>query len=185
MKVPLFLSRGNNLRDFCILAEMTIAMEKHKIILTRGIQGSGKSTWAKEWVAEKPTERVRWNNDDYRRMLGVYWVPKRETLVNEAKNNFIVDAMTHGYDIVIDNMNLSTREVDSCKNLIKSHNVLLEAVDHGYEYSIEYKDFVDVTLEECIRRDSLRENPIGEKVIRATYKRHKDRIAEILKNENE
>lgn len=156
-------------------------MENHKIILTRGIQGSGKSTWTKEWVAEKPTERVRWNNDDYRKMLGVYWVPKREPLVNDARINFIVDAMAHGYDIVIDNMNLSTKEEMACINLIKSHNELLNAV--GYDYTIEYKDFVNITLEECIRRDSLRENPIGEKVIRETYERHKDRIAEILKNE--
>lgn len=156
-------------------------MENHKIILTRGIQGSGKSTWAKEWVAEKPTERVRWNNDDYRKMLGVYWVPKREPLVNDARINFIVDAMTHGYDIVIDNMNLSIKEENACESLIKSHNELLNVV--GYDYSIEYKDFVNITLEECIRRDSLRENPIGEKVIRETYERHKDRIAEILKNE--
>ena len=35
-----------------------------KIILTRGIQGSGKSTWAKAWVAEDPEHRIRINNDD-------------------------------------------------------------------------------------------------------------------------
>lgn len=34
-----------------------------KIILCRGIQGSGKTTWAKQWVLEKPTERVRINKE--------------------------------------------------------------------------------------------------------------------------
>lgn len=45
-------------------------MADHKIILTRGIQGSGKSTWAKKWCEEEPLKRIRWNNDDFRRMMG-------------------------------------------------------------------------------------------------------------------
>ena len=36
----------------------------NKIILTQGIQGSGKTTWAKAWVAEDPEHRIRINNDD-------------------------------------------------------------------------------------------------------------------------
>lgn len=47
-------------------------MADHKIILTRGIQGSGKSTWAKKWCEEEPLKRIRWNNDDFRRMMGKY-----------------------------------------------------------------------------------------------------------------
>lgn len=44
-----------------------------KIILCRGIQGSGKTTWAKQWVLEDPEHRVRFNNDDdVRNMLGKY-----------------------------------------------------------------------------------------------------------------
>ena len=43
-----------------------------KIILCRGIQGSGKSTWAKQWALEDPEHRVRFNNDDIRNMLGKY-----------------------------------------------------------------------------------------------------------------
>lgn len=52
-----------------------------KIILCRGIQGLGKTTWAKQWVLEDPEHRVRFNNDDIRNMLGKYWVPSREHLV--------------------------------------------------------------------------------------------------------
>lgn len=52
-----------------------------KIILCRGIQGSGKTTWAKQWVLEDPEHRVRFNNDDIRNMLGKYWVPSREEIV--------------------------------------------------------------------------------------------------------
>ena len=55
-------------------------MEKRKLILCRGIQASGKSTWAKAWAKEDPEHRVRFNNDDIRNMLGEYWVPNREGL---------------------------------------------------------------------------------------------------------
>lgn len=43
-----------------------------KIILCRGIQCSGKTTWAKQWTLEDPEHRVRFNNDDVRNMLGKY-----------------------------------------------------------------------------------------------------------------
>lgn len=32
-----------------------------KLILCRGIQGSGKTTWAKQWVLEDPEHRVRFS----------------------------------------------------------------------------------------------------------------------------
>ena len=116
-----------------------------KIILTRGIPGSGKSTWAKKWVEEDPTQRVRWNNDDFRRMLGLYWVPERETLVSIVMSDFIYYAMTLGYDIVIDNMNLNKKYWDFIQDQINSLNK---------RYTLEFKDFFDVSLEECIERDS-------------------------------
>lgn len=63
-----------------------------KIILCRGIQGSGKTTWAKQWVLEDPEHRVRFNNDDIRNMLGKYWVPSREPIITTMKNSFISGA---------------------------------------------------------------------------------------------
>ena len=56
-------------------------MDKRVLIICRGIQGSGKSTWAKQWCHEDPEHRVRFNNDDIRNMLGDYWVPNREKLL--------------------------------------------------------------------------------------------------------
>lgn len=84
-----------------------------KIILCRGIQGSGKTTWAKQWVLEDPEHRVRFNNDDIRNMLGKYWVPSREPIVTTMKNSFISGAAIFRMDVVIDNMNLNSKELDS------------------------------------------------------------------------
>lgn len=137
-----------------------------KLILCRGIQGSGKTTWAKQWVLEDPEHRVRFNNDDIRNMLGKYWVPNRENLVSNIKKDFMVSAMEFGYDIVIDNMNLNPKEVEYYENLVDS------VLGYANCYSLEYKDFF-IPLEVCIERDSKRENPIGEGVIRKTYERYK------------
>lgn len=137
-----------------------------KIILCRGIQGSGKSTWAKQWVLEDPEHRVRFNNDDIRNMLGKYWVPSREKIVTEIKKDFMINAMELGYDIVIDNMNLNSNEVTYYKDLAASTSRLISP------YIVEFKDFF-IPLEVCIERDSKRENPVGEEIIRATYERYK------------
>ena len=143
-------------------------MEKKKLILTRGIQGSGKSTWARQWVEEDPENRVRINNDDIRNMLGKYWVTSRENLVSSIKKNMAEEAINRGYDIVVDNMNLNPKEILFWKDMVKMANMDPD----GYQYEIEFKDFF-IPLEECIRRDAMRPNPIGEKVIRETWKRYK------------
>ena len=85
--------------------------------------------------------------------------------------------MLEGYDIIIDNMNLNNREVEFYQAVVKVHNDLVEQYrkndpDAGFKYEIEFKDFF-IPLEECIKRDSLRENPIGEEIIRNTYNKYK------------
>jgi predicted kinase len=152
-------------------------MEKKKLILTRGIQGSGKSTWAKAWVAEDPEHRIRINNDDIRNMLGPYWVPSREDLVSQTKVEIFKYAITKSYDIVVDNMNLNPKEVKFWENLVREHNrrtfpKVIQPDWLQWEYEIEFKDFF-IPLEECIRRDAARPNPIGEKVIRDTWRKYK------------
>lgn len=138
-----------------------------KIILCRGIQGSGKTTWAKQWVLEDPEHRVRFNNDDIRNMLGKYWIPSREGLVKDLKGLFLQEAMAYGFDIVIDNMNLNPRELEYYERVLNDWN---RAVRPKYE--LEFKDFF-IPLQDCIERDSKRPNPIGEEVIKATYEKYK------------
>lgn len=145
-----------------------------KIILCRGIQGSGKTTWAKQWVLEDPEHRVRFNNDDIRNMLGKYWVPSREGLIKDLKGLFLWEAMSYGFDVVIDNMNLNPKELEYYERVLNDWNnpkgVIPDVVRPKYE--LEFKDFF-IPLQDCIDRDSKRPNPIGEEVIRATYEKYK------------
>jgi predicted kinase len=162
-----------------------------KIILCRGIQSSGKTTWAKQWVLEDPENRVRFNNDDIRNMLGKYWVLSKEQLVFALKEQFIETSMRMCYDIVIDNMNLNPKEVEFYKTHIETHNQIIEELKEeaklnfqdDSKYELEFKDFF-TPLQECIERDSKRPNPIGEEVIKKTYEKYKD-ILEGLKYSND
>ena len=142
----------------------------NKIILLQGIQGSGKSTWAKSWVKEDPEHRVRLNYDDLRNMLGVYWVQSREHMLRAIENSFLLEAMLKGYDIVIDNMNLNPKTVAKYEGIIKSWN---DAQSNKYEME---KILFDTPVDECIRRDSLRNNPIGEVVIKRTWNTYRNYI---------
>ena len=72
-----------------------------KLIICRGIQGSGKSTWARQWVNEDPEYRIRINNDDIRNMLGPYWVPKREFMVDHIRYSSIKEAMKQSNNLIL------------------------------------------------------------------------------------
>ena len=136
-----------------------------KLIICRGLPASGKSTWAKQWVLEDPEHRVRINQDDIRLMLGKYWVPSREKLVQEIQFDAIIEALNREFDVVIDNTNLNNKVLDQFNRLIKTFE----------DYEIEYKDFFDTPLSVCIERDKNRDLQVTEKVIRSVYNNYKDK----------
>lgn len=136
-----------------------------KLIICRGLPASGKSTWAKQWVLEDPEHRIRVNQDDIRLMLGKYWVPSREKLVQEIQFDAILEALSRGFDVVIDNTNLNKKVLDGFDRLIKTFK----------DYEIEYKDFFDTPLSVCIERDKNRKLQVTEKVIRGFYNNYKDK----------
>lgn len=136
-----------------------------KLIICRGLPASGKSTWAKQWVLEDPEHRVRINQDDIRLMLGKYWVPSREKLVQEIQFDAIIEALNREFDVVIDNTNLNNKVLDQFNRLIKTFE----------DYEIEYKDFFDTPLSVCIERDKNRDLQVTEKVIRSFYNNYKDK----------
>ena len=147
--------------------------QTNKIVICQGIQGSGKSTWARKWAQEDPENRLRWNNDDMRLMMGKYWVPSRETLLSGFRVEFLLRAMRAGYDIVIDDMNLNPHTVEYYQGMVATFNA-----SHEHKYAIEFRLF-NTPLDICIARDAKREHPVSEKVIRETYNRYKELIKEL------
>lgn len=142
-----------------------------RIILTRGIPASGKSTWAKQEVLKDPEHSIRINRDDLRNMCGKYWVPAREKYITACKGTLLINAINFKFDtIIIDEMNLNPKENGYLKGMVSMMNDTLK--DNNDKYIIEIKDFTDVPLDVCLERDSKRENPIGEDVIRGIFNKY-------------
>ena len=72
-----------------------------RIILTRGIPASGKSTWAKQEVLKDPEHSIRINRDDLRNMSGQYWVPAREDYIKACKGTMLMNAINFMFDTII------------------------------------------------------------------------------------
>jgi predicted kinase len=140
-------------------------VEVRKIILTKGLPGSGKSTWAKKYIKDHAnTKRV--NRDDLRSMIddGV-WSDKNEKKIVSIRNGIIRGLVLGGADVIIDETNLSPKSVEALLEF-------LHEVEKEVPLKIEWKDFTDVPVEECIKRDLKRSASVGEAVIRRFYKQH-------------
>jgi predicted kinase len=130
-----------------------------KAILTKGLQGSGKTRWAKQTQAEFPGQYKRVNKDDLRLMLdNSVWSKGNEKFVLKLRDHIILQALEDGKHVIVDDTNLNVVHENHIKELVKG---LAE---------VEIKDFTDIDIETCIKNDAKRANPVGEKIIRQTYK---------------
>lgn len=121
------------------------------LYLTRGIPGSGKSTFAKEWVNEKPN-RVRINNDELRLELfnkrvspEMEFSKEEESLLKQKRRSIIVDSIEKGFDVIVDNVNISN-------HLIRGYIELSKQL----KCEIAVIDFSKVPLELCLERNESR-----------------------------
>lgn len=84
-----------------------------ELIVTRGISNSGKSTWAKSWVAEDPEKRRRVNRDDIR-AAGLNIASQdfeEEKLITSVQYSFVKMHLKQRRSVVIDDMFLRARYV--------------------------------------------------------------------------
>ena len=106
-------------------------------------------------------------------MCGKYWVTAREKYIRSCRNLLLNTAIYMKFNtIIIDDMNLNPRAIDY---IIKAVNLFNKVLKSKNKYKIEFKDFTNVPLNVCIERDSKRENPLGEKVIRDIFNKYQTR----------
>ncbi len=124
-----------------------------KIIMLRGISGSGKSSWANEQV--KTGNFVVISKDEIRKMLGGY-KPNREKYVLKLRNDLIRSAIKMKKNVIIDDTNLNPMHERTLRQLAKELNTKFEIND----------SFLQVSPEECIERDLHRgDKAVGSSVI--------------------
>jgi predicted kinase len=135
-----------------------------KVILMRGLPGSGKSTWAKKLVSENPNAYKRINRDDLRLMFDNGYTDKdTERFIRQVRDLLIEQALQAGKSVIVDDTNLSDTNLQRITQIV---NIFNKA--NNQKVTIEIKE-IDTPLEECIARDAARAKPVGEKVIRQMH----------------
>lgn len=145
-----------------------------KLTILTGPPASSKSTWAKKQVENRIRKTIRVNRDDLRIMLhdGLWAKGVTEPIVIQAEESLVVSFLELGYDVIVDDTNLTKRHIQQWRNLVENSSTLWQHSD--FELEIEVKVF-DTPIEECIKRDSTRPNSVGEEVIRNAFKRWENR----------
>jgi predicted kinase len=138
-----------------------------ELMITRGLPASGKSTWARSWVAEDPAERARVNRDDLRFNLYGTARPthRQESAISVVQQAAVRALLGAGRSVVVDDMHLRARYVSAWVEL---------AAQAGAGFALQ--DFTDVPVEECVRRDVERaargDRAVGADVIRELHTRY-------------
>lgn len=140
------------------------------LIITRGLPGSGKTSVARNWVAEDPDRRARLNRDDMRQSMfrgsGIL-SRAQEDAITKAQHAQAAALLKAGVSVIVDDTNLRLRYANAWATLADDLGASFEVID------------LDVSVDECVDRDFLRnlrgERSVGEDVIRGLAARFNTR----------
>lgn len=131
------------------------------VTLTKGLPASGKTTWARNIINDRPGMYKQVNKDEIRLMLdNSNYSKDNEKFVIKVRDQLILMALENGKNVLVTDTNLSPDHELHIRQLVKG------------KAEVIIKDFTDVSLEVCIERDLKRANSVGEKVIRKMYNQY-------------
>ena len=126
-----------------------------KLIITKGLPASGKTTWAKEYIQKYP-ETANLCKDDLRLQLS--GTNKREKRIIKVRDLLTEYYFEQGYSVIWSDTNLNPVHLKRATELAEK-----------YEAKIIVQDFSHVPLAECIQRDLVRSNSVGQQAIEQMY----------------
>lgn len=129
-----------------------------KVLVLVGIPGSGKTTWAKEFI-KKNDGWVRVCRDEYRKMLTGEQIMDRkgENLVTDLVDKAISNALRLKYNVIIDQTNVKAKYLNKLIDKIQT------------QADISFRIF-DISKDLAVERDSSRgARSVGEEVINKMF----------------
>lgn len=139
-----------------------------KLVITRGLPGCGKSTFARAWVGESPDTRAEVNRDALRLMLGGFTVGthEQESMVTKIQHTAIRDLLKSGKDVVSSDTNLQDKYMRELYRIANSVGAEVEVID-----------MTNVPLDTVRIRNSNRTDkvPVPDAVITRMFQQIKDK----------
>jgi len=138
-----------------------------EILLTIGLPGSGKSTWADEYIQHNP-DYYNVNRDDIRLMVQgraryKKFTKTRENLVTQTQFDVASTAIKAGKSVIVSDTNLNPDVINKWEQFAKDRGV-----------AFQKKLFTDVPIGVLIARDKLREFPVTANIITGMFERYRE-----------
>lgn len=132
------------------------------VTITRGLPGSGKTTWAVAQVKASGGRIKRVNRDTLREMAdGGAWSKEREGRIVDMELALVRRWTDQGLDVIVDDTNLPEKTMQMWRGFVLGELV-------GVDFQIQ--DFTAVSLAECLERNAKRAPNVPEKVIRRMWR---------------
>lgn len=137
-----------------------------KLYVFRGLQGSGKTTQARELqeaILSKGAQALKIERDEIRmEILGSYWtgIWEDEKKVTEVQHERISTLLKLGVNVISSDTNLRDKDVQT-----------LMEIAHKVGAEVRFLNLRETPLEVCIKRDAARERTVGEDILRDKYNR--------------
>ncbi|MFA9289478.1 MAG: AAA family ATPase [Weeksellaceae bacterium] len=127
------------------------------VIMMKGLPGSGKSKWAHE---NCDAETVRVNKDDIRAMMGGDFSKSKENITLNVRDALVREALSKNKRVIVDDTNFNPIHEETLRSIAKEYDA---------RFIVHY---IDTPVDECIKRDAKRANPVGRDVIMDMYRKY-------------
>ena len=132
------------------------------VTILKGLPASGKSTLATKLVEKHAGRYKRINRDSLRKMLDAsHYSKDNEKFITQVESFLILKTLEEGKHVIVDNTHLNPVHVNRIKQLVK-----------GKAEVIINDSFLQVPVEECIKRDLQRLDSVGKDVIMQMYNKY-------------
>lgn len=129
-----------------------------KLYMTKGLPGSGKTTWAHEFLERNPNT-VLVSKDDLRAtMFNSAWTKGREKEILAVRDFIVTQGLQLKKNVIVHDT-----------NFVPKHEQRLREIAKLSDSDFEIVDFTHIPVAQCIEQDLRRPDSVGEKVIKQMY----------------
>lgn len=134
------------------------------LLYTVGLPGSGKSTWAKQFLVNNIDSKIKWqrvSRDDIRIMCrNTEFDIENENYITEVETLMVRSAIENGFNVLVDATHIDVKFRNKWHRLAQEFGDIV-VIEKGF----------NVPLDICLKRNSQRNRHVPEDIIQKMYVR--------------